>query len=79
VLREDTKVELPADEVVAGDMVIVRPGESIPVDGLIRTGYSAVDDSMLTGEPDCHDADQHYARKTTRGRRVVAKAFISWP
>ncbi|HEU5102401.1 MAG TPA: copper ion binding protein, partial [Roseiflexaceae bacterium] len=43
VLREDAEVEIPADEVVAGDLVIVRPGESIPVDGLIRTGYSAVD------------------------------------
>ena len=50
VLREDAEVEIPADEVIAGDMVIVRPGESIPVDGLIRTGYSAVDESMLTGE-----------------------------
>jgi P-type Cu+ transporter len=50
VLREDAEVEIPADEVVVGDMAIVRPGESIPVDGLIRTGYSAVDESMLTGE-----------------------------
>ena len=50
VLREGVEVEIPADEVVAGDLVIVRPGESIPVDGLMRTGYSAVDESMLTGE-----------------------------
>ncbi|MEK7848343.1 MAG: heavy metal translocating P-type ATPase, partial [Chloroflexota bacterium] len=50
ILRDGQEVEVHADEVVLGDMVIVRPGESIPVDGLVREGYSAVDESMLTGE-----------------------------
>ncbi len=50
VLREGQEVELPADEVLVGDLVVVRPGERIPVDGIVLEGYSAVDESMLTGE-----------------------------
>ncbi len=50
VIRDGREVELPADEVVAEDLVLVRPGERIPVDGLVLEGYSAVDESMLTGE-----------------------------
>jgi Cu+-exporting ATPase len=50
IIRGDAEVEIPADEVEVGDLVIVRPGEQIPVDGLVLDGYSAVDQSMLTGE-----------------------------
>ncbi|MFP5354964.1 MAG: copper-translocating P-type ATPase, partial [Gemmatimonadota bacterium] len=50
VVRDDTEVELPLDQVRSGDVVSVRPGERIPVDGLIVSGESAVDESMLTGE-----------------------------
>ncbi len=50
VIRNDSEIEIPADEVEVGDLVIVRPGERIPVDGLVLDGYSAVDQSMLTGE-----------------------------
>lgn len=50
VIREGQEVELPADEVMVGELILVRPGESIPVDGLVQEGYSAVDESMLTGE-----------------------------
>src|SRR3990170_3051032 len=50
VLRGDVEDEVPADEVEVGDVVLVRPGESVPVDGIVREGYSAVDESMLTGE-----------------------------
>ena len=50
VLRGDVEEEIPADEVEAGDIVVLRPGESIPVDGVVRHGYSSVDESMLTGE-----------------------------
>ncbi|MGF7473620.1 hypothetical protein WFJ45_22920, partial [Salmonella enterica subsp. enterica serovar Minnesota] len=42
--------EVPADEVRVGDLVIVRPGEKIPVDGVVVEGRSTVDESMLTGE-----------------------------
>jgi len=50
VIREGREVDIPVDEVRVGDLVIVRPGEKIPVDGVIREGTSAVDESMLTGE-----------------------------
>ena len=41
---------MPVEQVVAGDIVIVRPGEKIPVDGQLIVGHSAVDESMITGE-----------------------------
>ena len=50
VIRQGKEMELPADEVLADDVVLVRPGERIPVDGTVLEGYSAVDESMLTGE-----------------------------
>ncbi|MEW6424822.1 MAG: heavy metal translocating P-type ATPase [Bacillota bacterium] len=50
VIREGREVEIAADEVVPGDVVLVRPGESIPVDGKVIEGHSAVDESMITGE-----------------------------
>jgi Cu+-exporting ATPase len=50
VLRGDQETEIPVDEVVVGDIVIVRPGEKIPVDGVVIEGRSATDESMLTGE-----------------------------
>lgn len=50
VLREGGEQEIPVEEVAAGDVVIVRPGQSIPVDGKIIEGFSAVDESAITGE-----------------------------
>ncbi|RJQ31289.1 MAG: copper-translocating P-type ATPase [Peptococcaceae bacterium] len=50
VIREGREMEIAVEEVLPGDEVIVRPGESIPVDGLILEGYSVVDESMITGE-----------------------------
>ena len=50
VMRDGKELELPIEKVVAGDLIMVRPGEKIPVDGVIREGYSAIDESMLTGE-----------------------------
>ncbi|MCX8032702.1 MAG: heavy metal translocating P-type ATPase [Thermoleophilia bacterium] len=48
---EGTEIEVAVEEVRVGDVVIVRPGERIPVDGVVLQGRSAVDESMLTGEP----------------------------
>ncbi|MFL5539717.1 MAG: heavy metal translocating P-type ATPase, partial [Longimicrobiaceae bacterium] len=50
VLRGGAEADLPVEEVVPGDVVVVRPGEKIPVDGVVADGASAVDESMLTGE-----------------------------
>ena len=50
VLREDGEVALPVEQVVVGDLLLVRPGEYIPVDGEVTDGYSSVNESMLTGE-----------------------------
>lgn len=50
VIRDGQEIEIPTDEVKIGDMVIVRPGEKIPVDGVVIEGHSSVDESMLTGE-----------------------------
>jgi Cu+-exporting ATPase len=51
VLRDGQRVEVPVSRVRVGDRVVLRPGESVPVDGVIREGESSVDESMLTGEP----------------------------
>ena len=50
VLREGVECEIPLDEVCVGDVFVVRPGENIPVDGVVLSGESAVDESALTGE-----------------------------
>ncbi|HSF83655.1 MAG TPA: heavy metal translocating P-type ATPase [Anaerolineales bacterium] len=50
VIRNGKEMEVPTEEVQVGDLVIVRPGEKIPVDGVIVEGRSSVDESMLTGE-----------------------------
>ena len=51
VVRDGKEVELPVDQVVHGDLIIVKPGAKIPVDGVIIEGESFVDESMVTGEP----------------------------
>ncbi len=50
VLRAGQEIELPIEQVIVGDELIVRPGEKIPVDGEVRSGSSSVDESMITGE-----------------------------
>lgn len=50
VIRDGQEISIPAEEVETGELIHVRPGESIPVDGTVQNGYSAVDESMLTGE-----------------------------
>ncbi len=50
IVRGGGEVDVPAESVVPGDVVVVRPGEKVPVDGVVTEGLSAVDESMLTGE-----------------------------
>ncbi|QQR82552.1 cadmium-translocating P-type ATPase [Candidatus Campbellbacteria bacterium] len=49
--RNGVEVEVPVHEVQIGDIIIVKPGSKIPVDGVIVEGYSSIDESMITGEP----------------------------
>src|SRR3990172_180718 len=51
VIRDGAETDVPVADVRHGDLVRVRPGEKIPVDGIVVSGSSAVDESMLTGEP----------------------------
>jgi P-type Cu+ transporter len=50
VVRDETEAQISVDDVQIGDLIQVRPGERIPVDGIIRQGFSSVDESMITGE-----------------------------
>ena len=51
VVTESGERRVPVDQVIPGDLMVVRPGERIPTDGVVETGSSTVDESMLTGEP----------------------------
>ena len=51
VIRDEQEMELPVDQVIKGDIILVRPGDKIPVDGKIISGSSSVNESMITGEP----------------------------
>ncbi len=50
VIRDGKTMDIPIEQVVAGDIVVVRPGEKIPVDGIVINGLTSIDESMLTGE-----------------------------
>jgi Cu+-exporting ATPase len=73
IIRDGVEVELPVEEVRVGDVVVVRPGERIPVDGSVLEGESAVDESMLTGESlpvDKHAGDAVFAGTMNRSGSV---------
>ena len=75
VLRDGKEVAVAIDDVVPGDLMVVRPGEKIPTDGVVVEGDSAIDQSMLTGEPIPVDvepgSDVAGATINTYGRLVV--------
>jgi len=50
VIRDGKEIEIPVEDVQVGDLMLVRPGERVPVDGIVRQGYSSIDESMITGE-----------------------------
>ena len=50
VIRDGTEIEIPAESVMVDEIVVVRPGEKIPTDGIVVEGYSSIDEKMLTGE-----------------------------
>jgi Cu+-exporting ATPase len=50
VVRDGEEREISIEDVQVGDLIVVRPGEQVPVDGIIREGYSSIDESMITGE-----------------------------
>ena len=50
VVRDGKEVDISIDEVQIGDIIIVKPGEKIPIDGTVTEGYSSVDEKLLTGE-----------------------------
>lgn len=50
VIRHGKELKIPVDEIQMGDIILVRPGEKVPIDGQITEGYSSVDESMITGE-----------------------------
>jgi Cu+-exporting ATPase len=61
VVRGGSELDVPIEQVVVGDLLVVRPGERIPVDGSLVSGYSSVDESMITGEPipvEKHEGDE---------------------
>ena len=50
VVRDGQDADIPIDDIIVGDVIVVRPGEKVPVDGVVEDGASSVDESMLTGE-----------------------------
>ncbi|MDD4873574.1 MAG: heavy metal translocating P-type ATPase, partial [Dehalococcoidales bacterium] len=50
IIRDGQEHQIPVDDVTVGDIILVRPGGSVPVDGIIRQGYSTIDESIITGE-----------------------------
>ncbi|HEY3560978.1 MAG TPA: heavy metal translocating P-type ATPase [Kribbella sp.] len=77
VLRDGTETRIPADQLVVGDEFVVRPGEKIATDGVIVTGSSAVDASMLTGESvpvEVGAGDAVVGATVNAGGRLVVRA-----
>ncbi len=77
VLREGAEVRIPAGQLAAGEQFVVRPGEKIAADGVVVTGSSAVDTSMLTGEPvpaEVAPGDEVTGGCVNAGGRLVIRA-----
>ncbi len=76
-IQEGKEVEIPIDEVEIGDVILVKPGEKIPVDGEVLDGHTAIDESMLTGESmpiDKKAGDKVYAASINTNGMIHFKA-----
>lgn len=74
IIRDGVETEVSASSLRVGDMVVVRPGESIPVDGVVAEGESSVDESMITGES--VPVEKEPGAKVTGGSVNMAGAFV---
>ena len=77
VIRNNIEMVVPVEEVNVGDMVVVKPGEKVPVDGEVIDGSSTVDESMLTGESipiDKQSGDQVFGATVNKNGRLKVKA-----
>jgi len=77
VLRDGTEVRVPVDQLAVGDRFVVRPGEKVATDGVVEEGTSAVDASMLTGEPvpvEVTPGDGVVGATVNTGGRLVVRA-----
>ena len=85
VIRDGQELDIPVEQVHAGDLIVVRPGEKIPVDGVVREGQSAVDESMITGESLPVDKSAGARRRWPRSSgwssrpRPAKPRFSGWP
>jgi len=73
VIQDGKEVEMPIDEVDIGDIILVKPGEKIPVDGIVTDGHTAIDESMLTGESipvDKKSGDKIYAASINKNGMI---------
>ncbi|MGK0411424.1 MAG: Cu+-exporting ATPase [Shewanella psychromarinicola] len=79
VIRDGKDIDIPIKNVLLNDLVRVRPGEKISVDGLVTEGHTAVDESMLTGEPmpvEKSDGDKVVAGTINKSGSIVFKALL---
>jgi P-type Cu+ transporter len=77
VLRDDSEVRIPVSELVVGDRFVVRPGEKVATDGVVEEGSSAIDASLLTGEPvpvDVGPGDAVAGATVNAGGRLIVRA-----
>jgi len=77
VIRDNEEIEIPAEDIVIGDIIFVKPGEKIPVDGTVVEGSTSVDESMLSGESmpiDKKKGDSVYAASLNTTGRIFFRA-----
>ena len=77
IIQDEKEIEVPIDEVEIGDLILVKPGEKIPVDGEVVDGHTAIDESMLTGESipiDKKAGDNVYAASINTNGMIRFKA-----